>query len=1032
MTVLNGDNLWALNIKTHPSNINLGRFELTSGSTTIVSSSYQKIFGDELLNVAIRTFDDTKNVDLFVTQVEREDIIFSSSNSVSSSFVDLWNDTDNIYLGGSGSIKIGNYDGTIDEFRLWGVNLSSSVILDTAFDPGSHAGNNYDDASEYLYIELSFDKLDTTLLPTFLINESPYRLQDGSPSLEIVETTGLTTGSFSRYNRTVRQRLPQIGAGQYVTRKVTVAGDPVFKESNLTRNNVPVLSRTKSIVKLSEKPIQQGRNKVLIGTSPTQLINQHIIRNIGLTNINRTLGLPTNLYKSLDPTLEKLRKHYQDFYYVTVDFNKYIRILSEINSVIGQMVEYFIPSKATPLKGIIIEPNVLERNKIKKFGRIRFYGSKARRTLNAPSSLTGSKADYEGTFNLSQTLNTRPQQPTIKSGSYSTYKTTIDGRDNTTFFASSSRLSGTVSSSDATTFGFYNTFNSQSEDRNISEPTTLGRYNVYDIQSEDPITQDKIDSGSILRRKLFVDMEDAVLGGKYSVIDREHESWYMSSLISQSLKSSRPAFMGPTPIPTASYNVLEYQHLDWNQYRLTYDQDYVNTLTYSPSSGSFFTQSLKPPKRQTIDLGLDDMNKVGYSDVNLGSRAAEPYNRVYGRKLFEYEINSLRGGGITSLYRPALYEIKPRVDLTDVGTTTFFNSPSGIYYFKETRFTPVYKNPLNQPWNGDTFVGATTWSYGQSYQKNDVVYQNVNRGDTELGYLTGSAKLGNGKFYVFKKDVPFRVPDSGDAVYTNSIPSYYPPSIDTENWQRIKFKPLEFRTPKRVIFDTFTIPDSNLNNFKTTTVSVDRIIDVQSRYLDRYSLGNVLGGARLSGELSVQNIALLFALQSNVTGIRFRLYRTLDALEADVSRNSITTPEPSVGVLVDLTITDSNVVQLTNPVVTAIADSIPPRGNLFYTIDNLDPVNPKLDITMLAYYYALEVEPRIPQGYLRKHYKFYRDNATATRRRNYEGCKNTENTTIDGLPAIQIFIGEGTDVVVSPTSQNNEIITGGGGTLDVS
>lgn len=1014
MTVLNGDDLWALNIKTHPSNTNLGRFELTSGSTTILSSSYQNIFGDELLNVAVRTFDGTKDVDMLVSQVERQDIIFSSSNSVSSSFVDLWNQTDNIYLGGSGSIKIGNYDGTIDEFRLWAVNLSSSVILDTAFDPGSHAGNNYDDPSEYLYIELSFDKLDTTLLPAFLRNESPYRLQDGSPSLEVISTTGLTTASFSRYNRTIRQRLPQVGSSQYVTQKVNVAKPPVFKESNITRNNVPVLSRTKSIVKLSEKPVQQGRNKVVVGTSPTQLINQNIIRNIGLTNINRTLGIPTDLYKSLDPTLQKLRKHYQDYYYVTVDFNKYIRILSEINSVIGQMVEYFIPSKATPLKGIIIEPNVLERNKIKKFGRIKFYGSKARRTVNAPGSLTGSRPDYEGTFNLSQRINTRPEQPTVKSGSYSTYKSTINERSNTTFFASSSRLSGTITGSNATSLGKYNTFTSQSDAVNISEPLLFGIYNTYTSQSD------------------AVNISEPILLGKYNVYETQHENWFRQDQIDSGSKKTRISRIDNIETTRGVYKVYNLQHLDWNDYRLTYDQNYVNTLTYSPSSGSFFTQSLRPAKKQAIDLGFNNMNKVGYVVSNLGSRGADPFNRVYPRKLFEYEISSSRAGGRTSLYKPALYDIKPRVDLTDVGSTTFFNSPSGIYYFNNTKFSPVYKNPFNQPWNGTNFVGATTWSYGQSYVKNDVVFQNVTTDDTEIGYLTGSARLGNGKFYVYKTAAPLRVPDSGDAVYTGSIPSYYPPSIDRENWQRIRFKPTQFRSPQRVIFDTFTIADPSLTNFKTTTVSVDRIIDVQSRYLDSYSIGNVGAGDRLAGEIAVQNIALLFALQSNVSNIRIRLYRTIEDREADVLRSSITTPEPDAGVLVDINVSNANETILTNPVVTLIADSIPPRGNLFYTIDNLDPINSKLDIVLLAYYYALEVEPRIPQGYLRKHYKFYRDNSTATRRRTFEGCKNTEDTTIDGLPAIQIFIGEGSDIVVSPTSQNNEIITGGGGTLSVS
>jgi len=38
-------------------------------------------------------------------------------------------------------------------------------------------------------------------------------------------------------------------------------------------------------------------------------------------------------------------------------------------------------------------------------------------------------------------------------------------------------------------------------------------------------------------------------------------------------------------------------------------------------------------------------------------------------------------------------------------------------------------------------------------------------------------------------------------------------------------------------------------------------------------------------------------------------------------------------------------------------------------------------------YFAYEVEPLVPQGYLPRHYRFTRDNTTPLKRRNYVGCK---------------------------------------------
>jgi hypothetical protein len=219
-------------------------------------------------------------------------------------------------------------------------------------------------------------------------------------------------------------------------------------------------------------------------------------------------------------------------------------------------------------------------------------------------------------------------------------------------------------------------------------------------------------------------------------------------------------------------------------------------------------------------------------------------------------------------------------------------------------------------------------------------------------------------------------------------------------------------------------------NFKTTTISIDKNVDAPARYIDAIEVSSIPANTYVTGEVLAQNIAVLFAIQSNFGGLRVRLYRTPQARTSDINRSISTKPTGSHGVLLDMQIPSSNVAVFTNPIPTLVADGIPPNGKLYYTIDNLESVS-KLSVTMLLYYFALQIEPKIPRGYLRKHYRFFRDNSTALKRRNYIGCKNTQSTTIDGLPAIQIFLSEGTDVIVSPTQTNEEIITGGGGQLNV-
>ena len=1026
-TILTADNNWALQVKVHPTISDLGRFELVSGSTQtlILSSSYAPIFGDELINVAIRTYDTGSYANLLVTQVEGEDIIFSSSMSEvygANKFVPLWSTSQNILIGGSGSLKIANLNGVIDEVRLWGVNLSNEMTLNTAFDPGSNAGDTYTDASDYLYVQLSFNKILTGSLPSYLINESPYKGKNGSPSLEILEVANVTLESFIRYNRTVRQLLPDAGSAGYVTRKIRIAGPPVFAGQNLNSNGVKQLSRTRSIVTKAEKPIQRGRNKVTISTSPTEIINQNIIRNLGLENINAVLGSPTELYTAFDKSLSTLKKHYSQYYYVDVNINQYIRILGQVNSVLNQVVEYFIPSKATLLKGITIEPNILERVKISPIKDLRFYGKNVRRTTNGPSSLLTYDADYGATYNVSDTI--KAVINTTTTGSYDSYVADVSDSRRTTIEASSSVLKTQISASSNLPSGSYNTY-SDTINASIAD-VVLGNYETYTRQHEDWLGFRYVSNSLKPSRQSAIDGSLTKLAGIYETYDTQAEDWLGSKLVSQSRKPARQSFIEATPLVTSSFNLIDLQSLDWYENR-EISQSYVSGTV------QYISQSFMPRPRVAVDMGLVEMNKVGFNAVNNGSDGAEPYNRLYSRKLFDYEIGVQRAGGVTSLYQKALYDIPPQPDFRELGSYTYFNSPAGIYYYPKTIYTPVYVNPFNQIWDGEQFAGATTWSYGQSYNFNDVVYQEVNKNSLYadvLGPVTRSAKTGNGRYYVFKTKPSYTQPANGTAWYSGSVPTYLPPSLDQENWARIRFKPIQISEARRVVFDTFTVTDPSLNNYQTTTINVNKIIDIPDRYLDFVSIGNIEANSYVQGEIALQNIAALLAIQSNNNDIRLRLYRTIEDSVADLSRPVEEFPSGSSGVLVDLQISQENVVQVVNPIVTLVADSQPPLGKIYYTINN-PTGNLKVDVSLVMYYFALEIEPRVPTGYLRKHYRFFRDNSTATKRRNYLGCKNTEATTIDGLPPVQVFVGEGTDIIVSPTQTNEEIITGGGGTLDV-
>lgn len=997
MTILTGDNRWALNVTRHPTIETLGRFEIASGSTNtaIVTSSYYPIFGDELFNVTIKNYSNTSS--FYFTQVDGEDILFNQIVK-NNTFSQLWNDTQYVFIGGAGSRVQGRYDGTIDEVRLWGIPLSDEVILNTAFDPASNAGDVYSDPVNYLYVQLSFNKilLDTTEIQ----NESPYKNKTNTPSLESLFLFNITESDFIRYSRTIKQYVPIAGSNSFVTNKISVVEEPKFiSDSNGLR-----LYRNKSIVAPETKKFNKGRNKVILAVSPTDIVNQNIIRNLGLENINAVLGAPTTLYTTFEKSLTTLKNHYQQYHYVDVNTNSFIRILSDLSSVINQVVDYFIPSKATLLKGVIIEPNILEQVKVPPVKNIRFYGKNTKKTLDAPGSLTGSNADYGATFNLSKTI-TQPQ-PTA-SAQYPTY---VGQTNNTEVLNLSSTYdvhTGTFEiSNQSYTTASYITYKTVLDNTLQEINAELDRYST------------------VAQYKGDIDRQPTNITSSVNSIVTELEG--RTYEITSSFETINTTInVDDVSLEDSGYETYKIQHRPWDHKGVYKDKDV------------------------RIDTKLSNLNKIPYNDVNNGNAGAEPYNRLYTRKLFTEEIETTRLGGNTSIYVPALYDIPPSADFRDFGVYTYFSAKEGIYYFNEIKKIPAYANPLNATWDfaNQTFGNtAANWAYGKGYNKYDVVYQNVTDDTLKLTGITGqrtasaeylraktlvkSANAGNGKYYVFKTRPSYTNNTVDGTFFSGSVPSYIPPSLDKTNWDVLRFKPIQVRLPRRVVFDTYTVSNLALTNFKTTTISIDKNINIPDRFVDSFNLGNISPNSYITGELSVQNLAVLFAIQTNVSGLRIRLYRTETTRTNDISRGLQTKPEGSHGVILDAIINQSNTVELANPIPTLTAGEFPPAGKIFYTIDNLDSTG-KSSINLLLYYFAIEIEPRIPTGYLRKHYRFFRDNTTATKRRNYLGCKNTVDTTVDGLPPIQVFIGEGTEIQVSPSTLNQEIITGGGGTLNV-
>ena len=356
-SLVTGDSKWTIDIVPHPSasKLDYGRVQVTSGSTrtVIASSSYFPLFSTDYTDIMLRS----QSSDLHIIQTDGDQILYQESASVN--LGGMWNNTTFIYVGSNGTNELDKYNGVVDEVRVWGENTSVQNFTEQAYDPGSLYGNNYTSSYDNLYVQLSFSQPLTSITQS-VFNETPYENVSLIPT---VAANGFTTASYIRFQRSIKQFVPIVGGTIFSNRKVVVSPPPVFANQYVDDNGTKVLKPNASIKAVSEKSYSAGLNQVSVAISPTDYINQNIIRSMGVIDVNNVIGTPRNIKNYSYAYLDNLRNEFLKYFNKSVDPNEYSRFFRNLVQAPSEMAETMVPARAKLIDGIVIESDILTRNK---------------------------------------------------------------------------------------------------------------------------------------------------------------------------------------------------------------------------------------------------------------------------------------------------------------------------------------------------------------------------------------------------------------------------------------------------------------------------------------------------------------------------------------------------------------------------------------------------------------------------------------------------------------------------------------------
>jgi hypothetical protein len=433
-------------IRVNAGTGSLASFEFVLyGSPDIsASTSFMPFFNDEYTNIALTQ---TVSGSSYVYTLYAKEVIDERvrNEAVDTLVVATGSST---YNNQPLQLTIGEgFIGTMDEFRLWNTPLSESRVLSHTLLPDAIDGNHVSASTEDLILRFDFEypkdlNLGTAYLPNVAVDNTYYI------SASVADTTitgfssiGAYPWNYTPYERTVTANVPSTGVG--LSNKIrfeTQTVDNYLKFGEIS--NATNLERT------------HDSNRLGLFFSPIKEVNMDILKSLGEFNIDNYIGNPADYYNDRYSSLDSLRRYYFDRY--TLNIYEYIQLVRYIEKSLFTTLESLVPGRAKVSSGLLIEPHLLERSKIKRTKpTAENIGNEATINVENDVNLSYQRDNHEGVVDADRdvvltgedlvhlgTINASDE--TTLDGTYDTYVGVHDTTEETVLTATVPTYDGTV------------------------------------------------------------------------------------------------------------------------------------------------------------------------------------------------------------------------------------------------------------------------------------------------------------------------------------------------------------------------------------------------------------------------------------------------------------------------------------------------------------------------------------------------------------------------------------------------------------
>ncbi len=330
--------------------------DMWSVMLTRASSSGQRLHTDSpdskiKYELTAKQYDSTRQVVLY--QASSSVICDGSGGNGTSGYEqnEYWTTSTGARLGGWANNKFGTqFSGSLMEYRLWTEVLGPVPFDNHVRAPKAYNGNTPTSSYEALVFKLPLnDNVELTNSDTL----------DDKSNRSLYETAGSTNGfggnNFFRSLVDVEQlKVPNIGPQRRNATKIRIE-DQQLGGKLLTPETRVAASE------FDTAPLDS--NKLGIYFSPVDVINEDIMYSLADFDFDDVVGDPRDQYELDFRGMEKTQRDYWRKYSSANNFFDYLRILKYYDSGIFDQIRSFIPARANATLGVLVEPNLLERDK---------------------------------------------------------------------------------------------------------------------------------------------------------------------------------------------------------------------------------------------------------------------------------------------------------------------------------------------------------------------------------------------------------------------------------------------------------------------------------------------------------------------------------------------------------------------------------------------------------------------------------------------------------------------------------------------